>query len=353
MSVNRNYGASYEQFSNQFTTLSHPVDPPQQNSIIIYTILLVLLAFGSLSTTLLGDIKNKSFLAYFLNSLVASSKRDEYSNDPNVFELTATNFNKIIHHTNYTTVVKFYAPWCGYCQQLKPVWTKLANHFAKDSQLAINVASLNCDKYENKQLCSQYRIQGFPTLMVFRPPKFGEDGNWKKSKRHASEVYTGPRNLKSISQFATSRIKNYVKKLHNMDNDFKDWVSQNSDTPKVLLINKSNSVSPLLKTLAIDYLSRVDFAMLGKHNDEAKVVSLDGKEVEIPITEKSTLFYYDGESGKLIAYDESKKLDDKLNLSKWISKVTGVEPVEGPLSKKGRKLEKYRTGKKKVEHDEL
>ncbi|EDK45872.1 conserved hypothetical protein [Lodderomyces elongisporus NRRL YB-4239] len=288
--------------------------------------------------------------------VTARAQGDEYRNDPNIIELSSHNFDKLVHGTNYTTIVKFYAPWCGYCQQLKPIWKKLGKYITRDSQLGINVASLNCDNPENKPLCSTYQIQGFPTLMVFRPPKFDKTAGKsssasteaKKRKRHASEVYNGQRTLKAISTFLTSRLKNYVTKLHNLDKDLQTWIEQNKDVPRMLLIAKANLISPLLKTLAIDYLGLVEFAMIGKYNEDEKTINIEGREVVVPITDKSSLFYYDAEAGKLIKYQETEKLNDKLEIEKWVSKVTGVEPIEGSLSTKGKKIDKARGSSKSI-----
>lgn len=297
-----------------------------------------------------------SYLLSLLNVLLlvtARAQGDEYASDPNIFELTASNFDKVIHGSNYTSIVKFYAPWCGYCQQLKPVWKKLGKAVGRDSKLSVNVAAVNCDKDYNKPLCAQYQISGFPTVMVFRPPKYDKNKAMSgKRQRHASEAYNGQRTVKAMLQFLGSRLKNYVKKVHNLDSDLIKWINEDLEKAKVLLITKSNLISPLLKSLAIDFLTKVDFAMYGKHNDQPKTIEIDGKLVEISKTDSSMLLYFDKEKGEFVIYDATEKLDDKTQLSRWISTVAQIDPIEGPLSKRGKKLLKYK-GKKKVEHDEL
>ena len=51
-------------------------------------------------------------LALFQILVLASARAqaDEYASDPNIFELTPSNFDKVVHKSNYTTLVKFYAP---------------------------------------------------------------------------------------------------------------------------------------------------------------------------------------------------------------------------------------------------
>lgn len=73
-----------------------------------------------------------------------------------------TNENFEIQVFNGITVVDFWAPWCGPCQMMAPVFEDLSNEF-KDK---INFAKVNVD--ENRNLSMQYNIQGIPTLLIFK-----------------------------------------------------------------------------------------------------------------------------------------------------------------------------------------
>ncbi|RCK65017.1 Protein disulfide-isomerase MPD1 [Candida viswanathii] len=291
-------------------------------------------------------------LALFSLAILVTSRaqEDDYANDDNIYELTPSNFDKVVHKSNYTTIVKFYAPWCGYCQQLKPTYKKLGKYIHDTAKYAVNVASVNCEKH--KALCSQHQIRGFPTLMVFRPPKH-KSGKQARAQNHANEVYQGERSVKSMTKFLTSRLKNYVTKFHNVKSQgIAQWFQD--EKPNVLLITDANLISPLLKSIAIDFLERVNIGVITKLNLEPHIIEVDGTDVEIPAASKSTLFYFDKNNKKLVPYDKSDKLSDKEVISQWIIDKTKVQPIEGPLSKKEKKYySKYRTGKRKVEHDEL
>lgn len=60
-------------------------------------------------------------------------------------------------------MVKFYAPYCGYCKKMIPAYNKLAENL-KD---LVDIAVVDCTSSSNTPICSKYRVEGYPTLKFF------------------------------------------------------------------------------------------------------------------------------------------------------------------------------------------
>lgn len=63
-------------------------------------------------------------------------------------------------------LVKFYAPWCGHCKQLEPIWGQVAQKLVDTN---IRVSKLDCTKYTH--IAQQFRVSGFPTIMYINKDK--------------------------------------------------------------------------------------------------------------------------------------------------------------------------------------
>lgn len=78
-------------------------------------------------------------------------------------ELTDKTITSSLKSSEYA-VVKFYAPWCGYCQDFAPIYEEAAKRIKKVNDTVL-VAKLNVDEFD--EAAEAYDIEGLPTIKWF------------------------------------------------------------------------------------------------------------------------------------------------------------------------------------------
>jgi len=86
--------------------------------------------------------------------------------------LTPSNFDQVVMDPTKDVLVEFYAPWCGHCKKLAPIWDSLAAVYRGENDLVI--AKVDADAH--KELGSKFGVTGFPTIKYFpKGNKAGQD----------------------------------------------------------------------------------------------------------------------------------------------------------------------------------
>merc|ERR1711865_374169 len=137
-------------------------------------------------------------------------------------EVTAANWEETVKR-HRVAAVDFYAPWCIWCQRLKPVWDRTAKFIASpevhDAHLEglsdMDIVLMDMDCTAHPEVCQRHHIRAYPTIVIFR------DG----ALTHPVESYDGERaptaiatHLKRIYEGGHYNKADEAKKqLHEMD----------------------------------------------------------------------------------------------------------------------------------------
>jgi len=129
----------------------------------------------------------KSFAAGVLDGSIVRHLMSEDIPEDNsgpVTTIVGKNFEAVAKNPKTAVFVEFYAPWCGHCKQLTPIWEKLGEHFADRDDIVIAMSDATANEFADVE------VQGFPTLKWFPA---GEDGEMVD--------YNGGRDYESLVAF--------------------------------------------------------------------------------------------------------------------------------------------------------
>ncbi|CEQ41766.1 SPOSA6832_03516 [Sporobolomyces salmonicolor] len=125
------------------------------------------------------------FVAGKISPSIKSQKVPAVQDEP-VFVLVADEFDKVVAEDK-DLLVEFYAPWCGHCKKLKPIYDTLGERF---SNVKSKVTIAKFDATENDVPASAgFKVQGFPTIKF----KAAGSSEWIS--------YEGDRSLDSFVEF--------------------------------------------------------------------------------------------------------------------------------------------------------
>jgi thioredoxin 1 len=108
-----------------------------------------------------------------------------------VKEVNESNFEEEVLKAKEPVVVDFWAPWCGPCQKMAPVFDELSEEFGAK----VKFCKVNVDESQN--IANQNNIQGIPCIILFRGNREigrivgfeGKETVKQKIESHIADVY--------------------------------------------------------------------------------------------------------------------------------------------------------------------
>ncbi|KAI5599184.1 hypothetical protein POPTR_002G198300v4 [Populus trichocarpa] len=156
-----------------------------------------------------------------------------------VVVLTADNFNDIVLDENKDVLVEFYAPWCGHCKNLAPIYEKVATAFKSEEDVV--VANLEADKY--RDLAEKYGVSGFPTLKFF--PKGNKAGEEYEGGRDLDDFVAFINEKAGTSRDGKGQLTSKAGIVESLDALVKEFVAAGDDEKKAVFSRIEEEVEKL------------------------------------------------------------------------------------------------------------
>ncbi|KAL7126531.1 hypothetical protein ABFS83_14G194200 [Erythranthe nasuta] len=182
---------------------------------------------GSLEPKKYEGARNAEALAEYVNTEAGTNVKIA-SAPSNVVVLTPENFEEIVLDENKDVLVEFYAPWCGHCKNLAPVYEKVAAAFKLDQHVVI--ANVDADKY--KDIGEKFGVSGFPTLKFF--PKNNKAGEEYDGGRDLNEFVTFINEKCGTSRDPKGQLTSKAGIVEALDTLVKEFIAASSDDKKAV-----------------------------------------------------------------------------------------------------------------------
>jgi protein disulfide-isomerase A1 len=112
---------------------------------------------------MLAEAKEKEAAADKMKPDVeGASGADEDDTAQPLKTVTRNNFQARVLDSDAPAFIEFYAPWCGHCKKLAPIWDELGAHFEADENIVIAKIDMTTNEL------ASVKVKGFPTIKLFK-----------------------------------------------------------------------------------------------------------------------------------------------------------------------------------------
>ena len=80
----------------------------------------------------------------------------------NAINVSEVNFQSEVLDSTLPVLIDFWAPWCGYCTKLSPIFDELS------AEIGDKVKCVKISVDENKALAQKYGVMSLPTMILLK-----------------------------------------------------------------------------------------------------------------------------------------------------------------------------------------
>eukprot|EP00764_Aduncisulcus_paluster_P008044 gnl/Carplike_NY0171/2622_a3524_608.p1 GENE.gnl/Carplike_NY0171/2622_a3524_608~~gnl/Carplike_NY0171/2622_a3524_608.p1 ORF type:complete len:254 (+),score=18.28 gnl/Carplike_NY0171/2622_a3524_608:28-789(+) len=207
-----------------------------------------------------------------------------------VVPLNGSNFPKKVTNGDDYWMLVFFSPTCPHCRNMTSAFNEASNM----TKGLIKFGAVDCTKQENRSVCSQQDVSGFPTVKYFSP----------STARFTA--YNGNRDAKSFVRFAISSYESRIVKIKS-EKELLGWMKSHDNELRFILHSTKKNPPILYKT--VENIARKS---KGNHNIALAFISdevMDKSEVASTLkidTPSKTLLVgiKPGKDGEIVSFNE-------------------------------------------------
>ncbi|OIW07023.1 hypothetical protein TanjilG_02657 [Lupinus angustifolius] len=193
---------------------------------------------GSLEPKKYEGPRNAEALAEYVNTEGGTNVKIATA-PSNVVVLTDETFNEVVLDETKDVLVEFYAPWCGHCKSLAPIYEKVATAFKLEGDVVI--ANLDADKY--RDFAEKYGVSGFPTLKFF--PKNNKAGDAYEGGRDLDDFVAFINEKSGTNRDGNGQLTSKAGIVESLDTLVKEFVAAGDAEKKAVFTKIEEEVSKL------------------------------------------------------------------------------------------------------------